>query len=89
MFAHVTNDQAGIAGQYDGWNTALRGLEAGDVIVQHVRIPIKSDAAAETYNLQVGLYATDRGQRWNAHTPSGQATDRVILSPIEITDAPR
>jgi len=89
MFAHVANDQAGIAGQYDGWNTALRGLEAGDVIVQHVRIPIKPDAAAGTYNLQVGLYATDSGQRWNARTPSGQATDRVILSPLEITGAPR
>jgi 4-amino-4-deoxy-L-arabinose transferase-like glycosyltransferase len=84
MFAHVANDQTGIAGQYDGWNTALRGLEVGDVIVQHVRIPIMPDAPAGIYNLQVGLYATDTGQRWTVHTPSGQETDRVILSPIEI-----
>jgi 4-amino-4-deoxy-L-arabinose transferase-like glycosyltransferase len=86
MFVHVANDQAGIAGQYDGWNTALRGLETGDVIVQHVRIPIRPDAPAGTYNLQIGLYATDSGQRWLAQTPAGQATDRVILSPIEIKD---
>jgi len=89
MFVHVANDQAGIVGQYDGWNTALRGLEVGDVIVQHVRIPIKPDANAGTYNLQIGLYATDSGQRWIAKPPTGQATDRVILAPIEISDAPQ
>ena len=89
MFVHVANDQAGIVGQYDGWNTALRGLEVGDVIVQHVRVPIKPDAAAGSYNLQVGLYATDSGQRWIAKTPSKQATDRVIVSPIEMNGALR
>jgi 4-amino-4-deoxy-L-arabinose transferase-like glycosyltransferase len=89
MFVHVANDQAGIAGQYDGWNTALRGLEVGDVIVQHVRIPIKPDATAGTYNLQIGLYATDSGQRWIAKTPAGQTTDRVILAPIEISGTPQ
>ena len=85
MFVHVANDQSGIVGQYDGWNTALRGLEAGDVIVQHVRIPINPDAPAGRYVLQAGLYSPDSMQRWIARTPAGQHTDRIILSPIEIT----
>jgi hypothetical protein len=85
MFVHVANDQAGIVGQYDGWNTALRGLAVGDVIVQHVRVPIKADAPAGPYALQAGLYSPDSMRRWTARTPAGQETDRIILSPVEIT----
>ena len=63
----------------------MPGLEAGDVIVQHVRVPIKPDAPAGRYVLQAGLYSPDSMKRWNARTPTGQHTDRIILSPIEIT----
>jgi 4-amino-4-deoxy-L-arabinose transferase-like glycosyltransferase len=85
MFVHVANDQSGIVGQYDGWNTAVRGLEVGDVIAQHVRIPISPGAAAGRYALQAGLYSPDSMQRWIARTPVGKPTDRIMLSPIEIT----
>ena len=85
MFVHVTNDQSGIVGQYDGWNTAVRGLEVGDVIVQHVHIPIKPDAPVGQYMLEAGLYSPDSMQRWIARTPANQQADRIILSPIEIT----
>jgi len=85
MFVHVASDQSGIVGQYDGWNTALRGLEVGDVIVQHARVPIKPDTLAGRYVLQAGLYSPDSMRRWTARTPAGQEADRIILSPIEIT----
>ena len=84
MFAHVTNDRVGIVGQYDGWSTALRGLEVSDVIVQHVRIRIKPDAPAGDYVLHIGLYSPDTLQRWTARTPAGQQSDRVILSSIHV-----
>jgi hypothetical protein len=71
MFVHVANNQAGNVRQYDGWDTALRGLEMGDVIAQHVRIPLEPDTPAETYQLQVGLYDSNSGQRWQAQTPTG------------------
>jgi hypothetical protein len=63
----------------------LRGLEVGDVIVQHVRVPINPGAPAGRYALQAGLYSPDSMQRWIARTPASQQTDRIILSPIEIT----
>ena len=85
MFVHVANDRSGIVGQYDGWNTALRGLEVGDVIAQHVRVPINPDAPAGRYVLRAGLYSPDSMQRWIARTPASQQTDQIVLSPIEIT----
>lgn len=83
FFAHVADNQERIVGQYDGWGTGLRGLETGDVIVQHVRVPVRSDASPGSYSLQLGVYAPDTMARWPLRSPGGGA-DRVMLSPIEI-----
>jgi hypothetical protein len=86
FFAHVIDDsQQHMAGQYDGWGTALRGLEIGDVIVQHVSVPIKPDASPGAYVLQLGVYVPDTMTRWTVRSSIGAATDRVILSSVEIT----
>ncbi len=86
FFAHVIDDnQQNIAGQYDGWGTALRGLEIGDMIVQHVSVPIKPDATPGAYVLQLGVYVPDTMTRWTVRSPIGASADRVILSSVEIT----
>ncbi len=86
FFAHVIDDsQQHMAGQYDGWGTALRGLEVSDVIVQHVTVPIKPDASPGTYILQLGVYVPDTMMRWRVSSSSGASADRVILSSVEIT----
>ena len=85
FFAHVIDDsQQHMAGQYDGWGTALRGLETGDVIVQHVTVPIKPDASPGKYVLQLGVYVPDTMTRWTVHSSMGASTDRAILSSVEI-----
>jgi hypothetical protein len=43
--------------QFDGWPTALRGLEAGDIIAQPVELAWSSDAAPGAYDLLAGLYS--------------------------------
>ena len=85
FFAHVTDNEQRIVGQYDGWGTALRGLETGDVIVQHVRLPIKPDTAPGVYDLQLGVYSPDTMTRWPLSLPSGASADRVLLSPVQVT----
>jgi hypothetical protein len=86
FFAHVIDDsQQYMAGQYDGWGTALRGLEVSDVIVEHVTVPIKPDASPGLYVLQLGVYVPDTMTRWTASSSSGASADRVILSSVEIT----
>jgi hypothetical protein len=84
FFAHVINARDRIVGQYDGWGTALRGLEIGDVIVQHVTVPIKPDASPGSYALQLGVYVPDTMARWMVSSSTGASADRVILSPVDI-----
>jgi hypothetical protein len=83
-FVHIIDEADRVAGQYDGWGTARRALEAGDVIVQHVRVPIKPDARPGAYRLQLGVYSTDDMLRWPVLAPSGAPADRVILTLLEI-----
>jgi hypothetical protein len=84
FFAHVTDDRQNIIGQYDGWNTAVRGLEVGDVIVQHVRAPIQSDAQPGDYQLQLGVYSPDTMARWTLRLASGATADHIVLSSIAV-----
>ena len=84
FFAHVINQEQQIAGQYDGWGTAIRGLEVGDVIVQHVRAPIKPDAAPGIYRLQLGVYFPDTMARWPLRLTSGSSTDALRLTDINV-----
>jgi len=86
FFAHVTSDAPAqpIVGQYDGWGTAVRGLEIGDVILQHVRVPVQSDAKPDDYQLQLGVYSPDTMTRWPLRLSSGATTDRIVLSVITV-----
>jgi hypothetical protein len=85
FFAHVADSEQRIVGQYDGWGTALRGLEIGDVIVQRVRAPLNPDMTSGTYDVQLGVYSPDTMTRWLLRLPSGVTADRVLLSPVQIT----
>ncbi len=88
FFVHVTQDGQ-IVGQFDGWGTALRGLEIGDVIVQHVRVPLAPDVLPGTYNLELGVYSPDTMQRWPVRSSAlpNSSADRVLLTPVQV--APR
>ncbi len=86
FFAHFTDDQPHIVGQYDGWGTAIRGLEIGDVIVQHVQVPVGSNVSPGPYHLELGVYSPDSMRRWTIVSPAqhGAAADRVRLAPVQI-----
>jgi hypothetical protein len=84
FFAHVTDAQENIIGQYDGWATAVRGLEIGDVILQHVRVPVQPDTKPGDYQLQLGVYSPDTMARWPLRVSSGAKADRIVLSVITV-----
>jgi hypothetical protein len=63
---------------------AQRGLEIGDVIVHHAHFALP-DTATGTYQLRLGLYSPDTGQRLTVTAPKGSTADHVLLSPIEVT----
>jgi hypothetical protein len=63
-FVHVSGaDPSQIIAQYDGWPTALSGLEPGDIIAQPVTLVVSADAPLADYFVRVGLYSPQSGQR--------------------------
>jgi hypothetical protein len=83
-FVHLTaagDPQAKIA-QFDGWPTALRGLEPGDVIAQPVELSIAPDAAPGVYDLLAGLYSPQSFARLTV--AGGDPMDHAILGQVSI-----
>jgi hypothetical protein len=83
-FVHLLGADGASRAQYDGWGSAVRGLEIGDVVVHHVQIPIPAGTAPGLYRLQVGLYSPNTMARWPVQTPDGVTIDRVWLPEVEV-----
>ena len=82
-FVHMLNPDGQPCSQYDGWGTAVRGLEIGDVIVQHVRIPVPAGTAPGLHRLQLGIYSPDTLVRWPMQASDG-TSDRVWLPEVKV-----
>ena len=78
-FVHVLDGAGATVAQYDGWDTALRGLEPGDVIAQTIDIPLGEGLAAGEYAMEAGLYSPQDGVRLQVGT-----ADYVELGAIDL-----
>jgi hypothetical protein len=84
-FVHLTspgNPDQKVA-QFDGWPTALRGLEPGDVIAQAVSLDIAAETPARTYDLLVGLYSPQSFGRLMVTNRPG-APDAVLAGQMAV-----
>lgn len=82
-FVHLSaDDPSHIIAQYDGWPTALRGLEVGDVIRQVVHLSIPSDTPPGNYHVRVGLYLPATGARLPI-LDQGATSD---IAPLDVVD---
>jgi len=83
-FVHVVDgDPAAKVAEFDGWQTALRGLEPGDVIAQHVTLTFAEDIAPKEYDLLVGLYSPQNWQRLTT-VQDGEERDYAVAGTIEV-----
>ena len=83
-FVHlVDGDPAAKVAEFDGWQTALRGLEPGDIIAQHVTLNVAEDAAPKHYDLLVGLYSPQNWQRLTT-VQEGEERDYAVAGTIEV-----
>ena len=83
-FVHLSGaDPAQIAAQFDGWPTALTGLEPGDIIVQPVTLSVQETAVPGDYAVRVGLYSPQSGQRLPLVSPVGVG-DAFLLTSVLI-----
>lgn len=85
VFVHIASvgDASDIVAQYDGWETAWAGLEAGDIIIQNIQIQIPEDTPSGLYRLYAGLYSPQSWERLLV-TTAGETADSVSLSTITI-----
>lgn len=82
VFVHLSGeDPAQIVTQFDGWGTAVSGLEAGDMISQQVTLWPPAETPNGEYFLRVGLYSPQSGQRFGLADGSG---DFVTLAPVKV-----
>ncbi len=64
VFVQVVNSESGaVVAQYDGWDTAMRGLQQGDVVRQRVALELPSDMEPGEYRVIAGLYTPQTGRR--------------------------
>ncbi len=80
-FVHVTAGEPWqIVAQYDGWETAVRGLEPGDIIAHYAPIPIGDGVPPAEYDLLLGLYSPQTSERLILDI----AEDSVFLSTLTV-----
>ncbi|MBP6472045.1 MAG: glycosyltransferase family 39 protein [Chloroflexi bacterium] len=83
-FVHLSGaDPAQIVAQFDGWPTALTGLEPGDIIAQPVTLTVQETAVPGDYFVRVGLYSPQSGQRLPLVSPVGTG-DAFLLTSVLI-----
>ncbi len=82
-FVHISGEAPSqIIAQYDGWPTALAGLEADDIIAQPVSLFLPPETAPGAYVVRVGLYSPPSGQR--LLLPDGK--DALIVKTIRLRE---
>jgi len=85
IFVHVVDgDPARKLAEFDSWDAALRGLEPGDVIAQHVALEIAEDVAPKAYDLLAGVYSPQDWQRL-VTAQDGATYDYVRIGAVEVT----
>ena len=89
VFNHVTGMDGQIVGQFDGPPSGEAWLTGtwlpGEVIVDRRTIPLRTGIGVGVYDLVVGLYNADSGQRLPV-TVNGQAqvNDQLLLTAVSI-----
>ena len=81
----VDGDPANTVAQADGWDVALRGLEAGDIIEQHLGLPVGAEVTPGEYTLLAGLYSQQDWARLPVTTPDGPR-DHAVLGKLPIVE---
>ncbi|HZQ11159.1 MAG TPA: hypothetical protein VFD70_31600, partial [Anaerolineae bacterium] len=90
IFNHVVGANDQIAGQFDGkpqsGKRTTQTWRAGQLIITPFWIPIEPNAAPnDNYQLKVGLYSAETGQRLNILPTNGNPTSTAItIQPISI-----
>ncbi len=90
VFVHLLGPQSTLWGQHDaepaGGSRPTNGWKPGESISDNHGIPVPPGTPPGMYEIEVGLYNMQNGQRLPVFDSKGNPSgDRVVLHPIEIT----
>ena len=86
LFVHLLDAHSTIWAGWDGLDVLPSGWRRGDVIVQYTRLTVPADAPPGEYQVEIGVYAADDGQRSAIFEGDEQIADRLLLQPIRVTE---
>ncbi len=87
VFTHLVDDEGNIWGQkdnppVDGFYPTI-GWEAGEIVRDQYDIPISPDAPPGEYQLEVGMYLVETGERLPVFDGKGQILgDKISLGTV-------
>jgi hypothetical protein len=70
----------------DGIGMPIEQWQPGDIIVQRHRLQVSKETLPGRYWIQAGAYWLDTLERWPARDENGQASDRLMLTWVEVLD---
>ncbi len=91
VFTHLVDDEGNIWGQkdnppVDGFYPTT-GWETGEIVRDQYDIPISPDAPPGEYQLEVGMYLVETGERLPVLDGAGQVQDnRVVLGQVRVVE---
>ena len=80
IYVHLLDESDQIVAQWDGLDVAWEGWRTGDILWQQHEIPLPPDLPTGQYELRMGLYDPETGDRWQ--TAAG--ADYLLLDTLVI-----
>jgi 4-amino-4-deoxy-L-arabinose transferase-like glycosyltransferase len=84
IFMHLLDAPDHIAAQADRQSVLADTLQVGDVFLQRQTIDLPPDLPAGIYQLSIGLYSGQTGQRLPLYQGESQRGDRIFLQTITV-----
>jgi len=85
VFVHLLDAHSTIWAGWDGLDVSPSGWQRGDVVVQYTRLTVPPDAPPGEYQVEIGVYTADDGQRSAIFEGDEEVADRLLLQPVQVT----
>jgi len=85
LFVHLLDAHSKIWSGWDGLDVSPYGWQRGDIIAQYIQLTVPTDAPPGEYQVEIGVYTADNGQRFAVFEDGKEVADRLLLWPIQVT----
>lgn len=84
FFVHLLDVHSKVWAGWDGLDVSPHGWQRGDIIVQHTRLTVPPGTPPGEYQIEIGTYTADDGQRFAVFEGEEKVADRLLLRPVQV-----